>query len=134
MVRQCFEVLHDCGEVELVARPRQPSQSHTLKAMMGLEVGKPHLDFLALVARFVELRRTHQCAGEIASILVDVTCDLAKEHLRTALLFESTCIAIALGREVAQDVVVTNVARRREQLTGRADIDVARPVEREVAA
>src|SRR3954465_1904455 len=73
MVRQCFEVLHDCGEVELVARPRQPSQSHTLKAMMGLEVGKPHLDFLALVARFVELRRTHQCAGEIASILVGVT-------------------------------------------------------------
>ena len=50
VVRQCFEVLHDCGEVELVARPRQPSQSHALKAMMGLEVGKPHLDFLALVA------------------------------------------------------------------------------------
>ena len=49
MVRQCFEVLHDCGEVELVARPRHPSQSHALKAMMGLEVGKPHLDFLALV-------------------------------------------------------------------------------------
>src|SRR3954470_21338093 len=108
--------------VELDAGPRQPSQSHALKAMMGLEVGKSHLHFLALVARFVELRRTHQCAGEIAGILVDVTCDLAKEHLQTAFLFESTCIAIALGREGAQDVIFTNVARRREQLPGRADM------------
>jgi hypothetical protein len=31
-------------------------------------------------------------------------------------------------------VVVTNVTRRREQLTGRADIDVAHPIECEVAA
>jgi hypothetical protein len=48
--RERFEVLHDCGEVELVASTREASQPHSLEAMMGLEVSKPHLDLLSLVA------------------------------------------------------------------------------------
>jgi hypothetical protein len=47
---QASEVLRDCGEVELVASAREASQSHSLEAMMGLEVSKPHLDPLLLVA------------------------------------------------------------------------------------
>jgi hypothetical protein len=78
--RKRFEVLHDCSEVELVACARETSQPHALKAMMRLEVCESHLDLLALVARSVEPRRTHECAGEIARILIDVSCDLAKEH------------------------------------------------------
>src|SRR5262245_3715669 len=86
--RECFEVLHDCGEVELVTGSRDASQPHALEAMMRLEVREPHLNLLALIARFVELRCTHECAGEIASILVDVSRDLPKEHPRTALRFK----------------------------------------------
>src|SRR3979490_386443 len=83
--RKRFEVLHDCGEVELVAGAGEASQPPALQAMMGLEVCKPNLHLLALVARYVELRGAHQRAGEIAGVLVDVACDLAKGHLRTAL-------------------------------------------------
>jgi hypothetical protein len=43
MVRERLEVLHDCGEVELVACTGETPQPHTLKAMMGLEVRKTHL-------------------------------------------------------------------------------------------
>src|ERR1700676_1640095 len=102
--------------------------------MMRLEVCEPHLDLLALVARSVELGRPHQRAGEIASVLVDVSCDLAKEHPRTALRLEWACIAIALGCKIAQHVVVTDIARCLEYLAGGADIDVALSIKREVAA
>src|SRR5262245_39578156 len=34
---ECFEVLHDCGEVELVTGSREASQPHALEAMMRLE-------------------------------------------------------------------------------------------------
>ena len=47
---------------------------------------KAHLDLLALIARFGELRRSHQRAGVIAGILVCVTRDLAAlfcQHLMT---------------------------------------------------
>src|SRR5262249_1331900 len=132
--RKRFEVLHNSGEVELVAGSREASKSHALEALMRLGVREPPLILLALVARSVELRRAHECAGEIAGNFVDVSCDLAKEHPRAALRLEWACVAIALGRKVAQHVVVTDVARCLEYLSGRADIDVALPVEREVIA
>src|SRR5262249_11787016 len=127
-------MLHDCGEMELVTGSREASQSHTLEAMMRLEVREPHLNPLAFVARFAELQCTHECASEIASILVDVSCDLAREHSRATLRFEWTCVAIALGRKITQHVVVTDVAGGLEHLAGGAGIDVALRVKREVAA
>jgi hypothetical protein len=50
MLCQRFQVLHDGGEVEFVARAGQPPQTHALESMVGLEVRKAHLDLLALVA------------------------------------------------------------------------------------
>ena len=70
MAGERLEVLHDGGEVELVACPGETPQAHTLEAVMGFEVRKSHLDLLAL-------RRTHEAAGMIAGILMDVACDLA---------------------------------------------------------
>src|SRR5262249_58453626 len=58
--RKCFEVLHDCSEVELVAGAGETPQPHPFEAMVGLEVSKPHLDLLALVARSVELGGAHR--------------------------------------------------------------------------
>ncbi len=116
------------------SRAPEASQPHSLEAMMVLEVSKPYLDFLPLVGRSVELRGADQCAGEVAGILVDVSRDLAKRHLRTALRFKLASIATALGRKVAQHVVVADIACRREQLAGRADLGIALAVECEVAA
>jgi hypothetical protein len=45
-----FQVLHDGGEVEFVARTREAPQAHALEAVVGLEVRKAHLDLLTLVA------------------------------------------------------------------------------------
>src|ERR1700693_3602554 len=57
MVGKGLQVLHDRCEVELVARAGEAPETQALEAMMGLQVRKPHLDLLAFVARFVELRR-----------------------------------------------------------------------------
>jgi hypothetical protein len=43
--------------MELVARPGEASQSHALKTMVNLQVGKTHLHFFALISRLLELRR-----------------------------------------------------------------------------
>src|SRR5262249_55933000 len=107
----------------------EPPQPHPLEAVMGLEVSKPHLDLLALVARSVELGGAHQCAGKIASIFIDVARDLAREHVRTTLRFEWACVAVALGRQVSQHVVIANAAGCLEQLAGGADVDVALSIE-----
>jgi hypothetical protein len=41
MVRKRFEVLHDGGEMELVARAGEAAQTQGLEAMMGLQVFEP---------------------------------------------------------------------------------------------
>src|SRR5438128_1331507 len=110
MIGKGLQVLHDSCEVELVARAGEPPEAQALEAMMGLQVRKPHLDPLAFVARFVELRRPPQRPRMIAGILVYVACDLARWRMWTALRLEWTCVAVELGRKVAQRVVVTDTA------------------------
>jgi hypothetical protein len=45
--------------LELITRTCEPSQSHPLEVMMNLEVRKPHLDLLALIARCDHFRCHH---------------------------------------------------------------------------
>jgi hypothetical protein len=45
-----LEVLHDCGEVELITRAGEPAQPHALKAVVCLQVRKMHFDPLPLIA------------------------------------------------------------------------------------
>ena len=56
MVRDSLEVLHGGGEVELVARTGEAPQTHSLEAMVNLQMGKTHLHFFALIARLLKLR------------------------------------------------------------------------------
>jgi hypothetical protein len=77
VVRERFKVLHNGGEVELVACAGEAAQTHSLEAVMGLQVRKAHLDLLALVAGFGELGRPHQRTGMIAGFLIEIACDLA---------------------------------------------------------
>jgi hypothetical protein len=51
-----LEVLDDGDQVELVARAGETPQTHSLEAMMDLQVCKAHLYFLALIARLFKLR------------------------------------------------------------------------------
>jgi hypothetical protein len=116
MFCQGLQVLHDSCEVELVACAGEAPQPNSLKSMVGLQMRKAHLDLLALVARFIELRRTREGAGMIAGVLVEVACDLAHGRVWTAPRFEWACAAVELGCMVAHRVVVAHVARGLEQL------------------
>jgi hypothetical protein len=40
VVRERFEILHDCRKVELIAGAGETSQSHALEAVMGLRCAK----------------------------------------------------------------------------------------------
>lgn len=118
MVRQRLEVLHDGGEVELIARTGEAAQAHALETVMDLQVRKAHFDLLALVTGFGELRRPHQRTGVIAGFLIEIACDLARRRLRTTLRLEGADLAVALERKVAQDMVGSDAAGGREQLGG----------------
>ena len=66
---QSFKVLHDGGEVDLIACTGEAAQTHRLEAVMGRQVRTAHLDLLALVAGFGKLGRPRQRAGKIACFL-----------------------------------------------------------------
>ena len=90
MICKGFEVLHDGGEMELVARTREAPEAHPLEAVMGFQVRKAHLNLLALISRSVELRCLHQRAGVIAGIFVDVSRDSALRGVWAALGLDGT--------------------------------------------
>ena len=52
---ESLEVLDDGREVELIARATETSEAHAFETVVGLEVGKTHLDPFSLVARVIEL-------------------------------------------------------------------------------
>ena len=57
MIGQRLEILDDSGEMEFVARTTESSEAHALEAVLGLEVGKAHLDSFSFIAGFLELGR-----------------------------------------------------------------------------
>src|SRR6266571_4211092 len=117
MVGKGLQVLHDGSEVELVACTGKAAQPHTLEAVVCLQVRKAHLDLLALVTGFGELRCTHQGARRIACVLMHVARDLSEGHIRGALGLERTWTAIA--RERAGRLRNRPFARAREAKTTR---------------
>ena len=81
--------------VETITRTCEPSQSHPLEVMMDLEVRKPHLDLLALIARLLKLWGAHECAGTIAGFFVDVACNLSKRRTCACSLSSQTRHSLA---------------------------------------
>ena len=70
MIGERLQVLNDSGKMEFVARAAETSQTHALETVMGLEVGKAHLDPFSLIAGFFELRRALERARIIASVFI----------------------------------------------------------------
>ena len=86
MVCERLEILGDGRKMELVARASEPPQPHALEAMVDLEVGKPHLHFLARIARLFKLRGSLEGAGMIACFFVDIARNLPERCARASLL------------------------------------------------
>src|SRR6476661_4697609 len=95
MVGKGLQVLHDGSEVGLVACTGKAAQPHTLEAVVCLQVRKAHLDLLALVTGFGELRCTHPGARRITCVLMHVARELSEGHIRGALGLERTWTAVA---------------------------------------
>ena len=60
------------------------AQSKSAESQDALEVGKQHLDPLAITARLLKRRGVGKCSGDIAGILMDAARDFALGRFRTA--------------------------------------------------
>ena len=129
-----LQVLHDGSEVGLVACTGKAAQPHTLEAVVCLQVRKAHLDLLALVTGFGELRCTHPGARRITCVLMHVARDLSEGHIRGALGLERTWTAVAGARAIKDSPAIMHRPGCPEKLTLRADVEVVLPIEGKVRA
>jgi hypothetical protein len=86
VVCERLEVLGDGRKMELVARASEPPLPHAVEAMVDLEVRKPHLHFLARIARLFKLRGSLEGTGMIACFFVDIARNLPERCARASLL------------------------------------------------
>ena len=129
-----FEVLHDGGKMELVARAREPPEPHPLEAVVGFQVGEAHLDTLSFVSRSGERLCLHLPPSDIAGVLVEVARDLARVSRGAALRSERAYIAVELGGAVEQRASVVHSAAGPKQLTVGAYVNTPLAVPAEVRA
>src|SRR5262249_865959 len=120
------------GEVQHAASAGKAPQPHTLKTMVRLQVRKAHLDLLALVTGFDELRCTYQGARCIPRVLTHVARDLSKGHIRSALGLERTWTAVPGAPPINNAPAIVPRPGRPEKLTLRADVEVTLPIEGKV--
>jgi hypothetical protein len=99
--RHRLEVLHDGGKVKLVAGAGETSEPHAFETVVGLEMGKAHLDALALIPRFEEALCPHEPSRHVAGIFVNITGYLSGSHIGTASRLQRTHIAVEFGGAVA---------------------------------
>jgi len=99
-----------------------------------LQVRKAHLDLLALVTGFGELRCTHPGARRITCVLMHVARDLSEGHIRGALGLERTWTAVAGARAIKDSPAIMHRPGCPEKLTLRADVEVVLPIEGKVRA
>ena len=132
MVRERLEVLHDGGEMELVACAGKPSEAHPVEAVMGLQVREAHLDALSFIARLDEGLGAHEPARHIPGVFVKITGDFSRQVVRAALRFEWTDVAVELGGAVKQCPAVVHGAAGAQKLAVGADINITPFLPKEV--
>ena len=91
-------------------------QPHTLKTVVRLQVRKAHLDLLALVTGFGELRCVHQGARRIPCVLMYVARDLSERHVRSALGLERAWAAVAGAGAIKNGPAIVHRPGRPEKL------------------
>src|ERR1700735_3517507 len=96
-------------------------------------MSEQHLDALSITARLLECFGPCRCPGNIAGRLIEAARDSAHWRLRTALWFDGAAAAIACPGPVVECLPIAGeLAGRRQNLAGRADVNVALFVEGEV--
>src|SRR5688572_21833087 len=126
--------------MEFVAGAAETSETHALETVVGLEVGKAHLDSFSLITGFFELGRVLERARIVASIFVYVACYFAHRHVRTALRLQWARTAIERtgpivpGIRLGHPTEVARVSMSLQALTRRTDKSVGACVEDEVIA
>jgi hypothetical protein len=83
--RERLEVLHDGGEMELVASAGKTPKPHPLEAVVSLQMREPHFDPLSLVSRSGERLCLHLSPCDITGVFVEVARDLARVSRGAAL-------------------------------------------------
>src|SRR5271155_3997504 len=98
-------------------------------------MSEQHLDALSITTRLLECFGLCRCPGNITGRLIEAARDSAHWRLRTALWFEGAAAAIACPGPVVECLPIAGqLAGRRQNLAGRADINVALFVEVEIFA
>ena len=139
-VGEGLEVLHDSGEVELVARAGETSETHALETVVGLEMGKAHLNPFSFIAGFFELGCAVERACIVASVFVCVACHPAHGHVRTTLRLQWAGAAIKRTGPIVPGVgfgdplEVARVSILLQALAARTGESVGGRVEDEVVA
>lgn len=87
--------------MELVTRAGQSSKSHALKSVVDLEVSKTHLDALTFVSGFEEALCPHKPTCHIPGVFLQITRDMARGRVGTALHLKRTDITIEFGGAIA---------------------------------
>jgi hypothetical protein len=121
--RERFEVLHDGGEMELVASTGKTPKPHPLEAVVSLQMREPHFDPLSLVSRSGECLCLHLSPCDITGVFVEVARDLARISRGAALCSERAHIAVALRRAVEQRTSLVHGATGPQQLAAGTDVD-----------
>ena len=91
-----------------------------------------HLDAFSVAARLLEGFRVSECAGGIASALVDAARDFALWRLWAAFRLERARATVMGPCAIEDSHPIVNPACRVQELAVRAHIDIAILVEREV--
>src|ERR1700730_9866033 len=70
--RKCFEVLHNGGEMKLVARAGKSPEPQPLEAVVCLQVREAHFNTLPFVSRLGKRLCLHPPSCDIAGVLMDI--------------------------------------------------------------
>jgi hypothetical protein len=87
--------------MEFITRTGEPSEPHAVKAVVDLEVSKTHLDALTFVSGFEEALCPHKPTCHIPGVFLQITGDMARGRVGTALHLKRTDITIEFGGAIA---------------------------------
>jgi hypothetical protein len=66
--------------MKFVTRTGEPSESHAFETVLGLEMGKAHLNALAFISRLEEALCPHQPSRHVAGIFVNITGPVGRPY------------------------------------------------------
>src|ERR1700730_6706059 len=130
--RKCFEVLHNGGEMKLVARAGKSPEPQPLEAVVCLQVREAHFNTLPFVSRLGKRLCLHLPSCDIAGVLMDIARDLARIGRGAALRSYWAHVAVPLRGAVQQRASVVHGAAGLKQFPIWADVGPALPVPVEI--